>query len=327
MTDVSGLTRDQIKQFRDQGYLVVEDVIDVERYLDPLVAEYGERLDEIVAGLAGSLPSNYEGLPFGSRLTRLYADTGRSWAQHFDFSLPFKGVKPDEPCHFGPAVFAMLRNDRILDVVESLIGPEIYSNPVQHVRLKPPQHLVPSDPRIGKGLLGATEWHQDASVVVEEADNTEILTVWIPLVDVDERNGCLCVVPRNHKRGLLQHCIDALRGKYLPTAKFDADRAKPLPMRRGSILVMDKMTPHSSLENKSDDVRVSMDLRFNPVGQPTGRPEFPGFVARSRRDPAAELRDPLAWEESWLATRERMSAHPELVPAFTRWREDAPGCA
>ena len=33
--------------------------------------------------------------------------------------------------HSGPAVFDLLRHPAILDVVESVIGPEIASNPVQ----------------------------------------------------------------------------------------------------------------------------------------------------------------------------------------------------
>ena len=58
-----------------------------------------------------------------------------------------------------------------------------------------------------------------------------------------------------------------------------------------------QFTPHAALENKSDELHWSFDLRYNPVGQNTGRPAFPGFVARSRSQPEKELRDPLkgAW--------------------------------
>ena len=70
-----------------------------------------------------------------------------------------------------------------------------------------------------------------------------------------------------------------------------------------------------------------MDLRYNPTGQPTGRPEFPGFVARSRRDPETELRDPTVWKQLWMDTRARMSAHPDMIGEFYRWKEGAPGCA
>ena len=35
---------------------------------------------------------------------------------------------------------------------------------------------------------------------------------------------------------------------------------------------------HGSLPNKSNELRWSMDLRYLPVGQPTGYPQLPGFV-------------------------------------------------
>lgn len=318
----------EIERFGDEGYLLVEDVIDPERYLDPMVDEYQGLLDRLGDRLyrEGRIPSTYADLPFGRRLTQIYRDTGEVWDKYFDFSLPFKDVQPDQPCHFGPAVFEVLRCPQLMDAVESLIGPEIYSNPVQHVRLKPPERLTPRDPESGRVLLGATPWHQDNGVVIEEADETEMLTVWIPVFDATEEHGCLRVVPRNHRAGLLHHCTGT-SGYYLPETEFDLDRAAAVPMRRGSALFMHRRTPHSSLSNLSDDVRWSMDLRYNPTGQPTGRPEFPGFVARSRSNPASELRDPAEWERLWMVTRERMSSHPELVGAFGRWQTGDPYCA
>ena len=161
-----GLTQEQVDRFEEQGYLVVEGLIDVVQYLDPLLDEYAARLDQLADEMyaAGKLSSTYADLPFGRRLTQIYAETGQVFAQYFDFSLPFNGVTRETPCHFGPAVFNMLTNSAVLDVVESLIGPEICSNPVQHVRLKPPEKYVPRNPTTGHVLLGATPWHQDAGV-------------------------------------------------------------------------------------------------------------------------------------------------------------------
>jgi hypothetical protein len=57
----------------------------------------------------------------------------------------------------------------------------------------------------------------------------------------------------------------------------------------------------------SDDIRWSFDLRYQPIGQPTGRPAFPGFVARSRRYPESELRDWREWRQLWLDARARLA--------------------
>ena len=54
---------------------------------------------------------------------------------YFDFSMPQGEIKSDTPMWHGPAVFNTLTAPPILDAVESIIGPAIYSNPVQHVRL------------------------------------------------------------------------------------------------------------------------------------------------------------------------------------------------
>jgi len=41
--------RVDVERFHEEGYLVVEDVLDVTRDLEPVVAEYTQRLDELAA--------------------------------------------------------------------------------------------------------------------------------------------------------------------------------------------------------------------------------------------------------------------------------------
>jgi ectoine hydroxylase-related dioxygenase (phytanoyl-CoA dioxygenase family) len=320
------LAQDGVRGFEEQGYVVVEGLLDPEVDLDPIVQEYRGVLDRLARELydRGETSSAYEELPFGRRLTKIYAESGKVHAQYFDFSLPQKDVNEDTPMWVGPAVFSALRNERLLDAVESLIGPEIYSNPVQHVRLKPPEHLTPKDPKTGRVQLGATPWHQDNGVVLPEADETEMITVWFPLMDATVENGCLVVIPQSHRQGLLQHCVRD-PGLTIPDKILSLEDAIPLPMRRGDVLFMTRLTCHSSLPNRSDDIRWSFDLRYNPIGQPTGRGAFPGFVARSRLHPETELRDAVAWAEMWYETRRRLAR--ESNPAYNRWRAEDSACA
>ena len=51
-----------------------------------------------------------------------------------------------------PGYHTLMSNPKILDVVESLIGPEIFSNPVYNVR-----------PKVPRVAAGAVPWHQDKS--------------------------------------------------------------------------------------------------------------------------------------------------------------------
>lgn len=327
MDAVAALSARQVDEFRDQGFLLVEGLLDARRDLDPVIAEYGGVLDRLAAELfaRGQIGSLYEELPFQERLTKIYAESGKVHAQFFDFSLPQTDVRHDTPFWAGPAVFAMLCHPAILDAAESLLGPEIYANPVQHVRLKPPEHLTPTDERTGRVQLGATPWHQDNGVVTADADETEMLTVWFPLTEAAEEHGCLAVVPGSHRVGLLDHCPGDGMGLQVPERLFDPSEAVPQPMHPGDALLMHRRTLHCSLPNRSDRVRWSFDLRYQPIGQPTGRAVFPGFVARSRRCPEAELHDPREWHRLWLEARATLAER--AMPRLNRWTADSLACA
>ena len=320
------LTAEQLQHYDEYGYVIVRDVFSPEEDIDPVIEEYKGVLDNLARELyeAEEISSLYEELPFADRLIAIYQESGKVHAQYFDFSLPQGNVKPDTPFWAGPAVFRMLTNEKLLDSVESILGGEIYSNPVQHVRLKPPEHLTPVNEETGRVMLGKTPVHQDHGVVRPEADETQMLTVWFSLMDVNVENGCLCVWPGSHKRGLIDHCPTDL-GLLVP-GKLLNGKAVPMVMRKGDALLMHKQTLHASYSNNSDSIRWSFDLRYNPTGQPTGRPAFPGFVARSRKYPETVLREPADWEKLWRDTRDYM-ATIEDGGAFNRWTKDNPVCA
>ncbi len=325
------LNPEQVAQFKNEGYLIVEGLLDPVVDLDPVIAEYEAVLDRLARELAaaGAIGSIYADLPFSERLVQVYRESGKVHAQYFDFSLPQDGVRVDTPFWTGPAVFNTIRSERILDAIQSLIGPEIYSNPVQHVRLKPPERLTPKDAN-GVVQLGATPWHQDNGVIRDEADDSDIITVWFPFTDVTEENGCLAVVPFSHRAGLLTHCpADAANGSgfgvHIKEKHFESGAALPMPMKKGSALFLTKRTVHSSYANDSANVRFSFDLRYNPIGQPTGRGMFPGFIARSAAHPESELRDPVVWTDMWLEARRALAIGEQ--PSFNRWDAFSPACA
>lgn len=324
--------------FDRQGFVQVEGVLDPKTVLDPIIEEYHGVLDNLANDLfeAGEISSRYEELSFDERVIKIYQETGRAHNQYFDFSLPFQGVTEDTPHWTGPAVFNAFINDNLLDAVEQIIGPEIFSNPVQHVRIKPPEKFLPKNEH-GLPVIGPTVWHQDHGVVTEEADETNMVTVWFSLTDTPVEAGPLNVVPFSHGEGLLTHCLDYegnrpefRGGRQIPERLFEHERSVPLPTNRGDIIILNKELVHSSLSNVSDRIRWSFDLRYNPIGQNTGRSAFPGFVARSRENPESELRDPAKWSQLWLDTRSRMArinrAGTDETKNFTRWEDGHPDC-
>jgi phytanoyl-CoA hydroxylase len=321
------LTPAQRQQFEDEGCIVVHNVLDRSLDIDPVMKEYSGVLDGIATSLfaEGAIKSMYADLSFSDRLTQICAESGRNFPKFFDISLPMKNCKPDSPIHLGPATFRLMTSPRLLDAIEDIMGPEIYSNPVQHIRMKLPKRAIAAGFE-NSGAVGKVGWHQDNGVVLEEADEAAILTVWIPLNEATIENGCLQVFPRSHRDDLLDHCPTD-NGMRIPDKLLPAKQARPLPMPAGSVIFMHQKTVHSSLDNMTDDqVRLSFDLRYQPIGQPTGRPAFPGFVARSAAHPEAVLRDPAGWAKLWLDTRARLSAGSE-EEKFSRWNSDSPVCA
>ena len=312
------LSPDQIAFFRRHGYLVVENLLDQASILDPVRREYEALLDQLYDGWSaeGTLP---DARGFEDRLAAAYR-AGYDWFQPMDISLPGDRIRPDTPMHFGPAVFDMVTAPAILDIVESLIGPEITSNPIQHVRIKPPARDLSSGEV--RAHVGGTDWHQDRAVALEDADETDMVTVWVAVSDATVENGCLQVAPRLAEE-ILPHCPKSQTA--IADGFVDEAAGVPLPVRSGGILLLDPMLPHASLANHSDHIRWSFDLRYSRTDQPTGRGHFPDFVARSRTRPDTELHDWRAWRAMWEDARARLSAAPHVD--IHRWSSDAPVCA
>ncbi len=329
-------TKSVVSDFREQGFVKVKGVLDPATVLDPIIEEYEGVLDDLARDLYedGDIASEYKELPFDARILKIYQETGRQHAQYFDFSLPFQDVKEDTPCWFGPAVFNAFVNENLLDVIEQLIGPEISSNPVQHVRIKPPEKYLPKT-EAGQPIIGATLWHQDHGVVVPEADDTNMVTVWFSLTDTPVESGPLNVVPRTHRGDLLTHCdsyahnTTMVQGRQIPEKLFPYGQATPLPTERGDVVFMHKRTVHGSLSNLSENMRWSFDLRYHNTGAHSGRVAFPDFVARSRSNPDSELRDPVKWHDMWMDCRKRMSKinqGGQFDIPFGRWEDGHPDC-
>jgi ectoine hydroxylase-related dioxygenase (phytanoyl-CoA dioxygenase family) len=208
----------------------------------------------------------------------------------------------------------LVLSPKILDIVENLIGPNIQ---LHHTKL----NLKPPSSREAR-----FEWHQDYPFFPHT--NFDLLAVMIYLDDATEENGCLCVVPGSHYRGLVPHCpgkSETRKALHIPDDLRGPDYT-PVPIRRGSVLFLHRRTMHASLPNRSDGVRWSFDLRYQPIGQPTGRPWFPAFVVRSRQRPETAVTDWRVWAQLWRAARSHLSANPP-TGKFNRWTGEEPVCA
>jgi hypothetical protein len=239
---------------------------------------------------AGRTDDDFSALPFDRRLIELgKVDGGIAGAVNF-------------PRNLGPGIFDFLHNERLLDIVESIVGPEIYANSCQHIRAKLPATGDYEGSLATMEWARETAWHQDLGVLLPEADATLVITTWIPLVDADESNGTLIVYPRAHNEPLRRHVKPPpdVGGNWM-VAPDELPEGEPVvvPVRRGGLLILHCRTPHGSQPNASDSIRWSMDLRWNDARKPNGRPHLPGMLVRSAESPGLVVSEHADWLAAW----------------------------
>ena len=320
------LSHAQISHFNEKGYLILENVLS-DADIAHIRAEYEAILDREAPRLVaeGKLSQTYSDLPFEQRYTNILFELEDMYTiyQHLDISLPLLQDMPaDASLNAGPAVFHhLLTHPNILDIAETIIGtPELYSNPIQHTRIKPPAAALP-DSNIDSNVA-RTGWHQDEAVLTGDATDTNILTVWVAMTDANVENGCMMCVEGSHVKEMTMHCpgnhASSSAEIFIPDELIEDDKIVPLEVGKGGVVLLHQRTEHGSYSNHSDAIRWSFDLRYQPIGQHTGRDVFPGFVARSAAHPDAVLTDPAAWAKSWTDTRDRIVAG-KSVQFNERW--------
>lgn len=309
------------------GYVLIEDVFDPERDFEPVIRDFAKTLDRLAGKLVadGAIDHDYGNLPFRARLIEICRVTGRTYSQHFDISLPQGTVTQETPLNLPDSLFRILTNERLLDVVEGMVGPEITANPVQHIRMKLPKGTV-TQKKAGHwdGLAEKVSWHQDNAVMLPEADDGRIISVWFSFGAATQENGCLRLIPGSHLGGMAEHCPRDTGVSIPERIALEQGAAVAVPMAPGSALFFDQRLMHESLDNATEDeVRISADLRFQRTGEPSGRPAFPSLVVRSA-DPGS-VGDAASWRQSWFEARDRLLDAESVV--FNRWSFDSPACA
>lgn len=251
-----GLTPQQVEQFHDDGFIIVRDRLPLEA-MQPLINDLEQRIDQLAAEAVeqGSLNETkiFADAPFNKRLALLTEATG---SQVFWERLKGKQFKT-------PGMFALRTDPDLLDMVESIIGPEITAHQQTSLRPKLP------------GTIGAVGWHQDNAFLDKDGWSTLVVNCWIPLSEAFRAHGCLQVIRGSHKFGILSQPY---------TNNLPSGERVFCEMQPGDVLLMSGRVLHQSEDNTTDTVRWSIDSRYCRTGLPTGR-ENPSFVARSKADP------------------------------------------
>ena len=287
---MGGLNTEQIAFYKDQGYLLVEDVIPVEN-LQQLISELNETVDQNArkAQAEGELSELFEDEPFERRLAQIVESVADPSDTSFSDTF-FEGLHGKLKTE---GMFAVQTHPAILDIVESLIGPEILAHPQFNIR-----------PKLPNQDTSVVPWHQDLGYLQPDASETFMVNFWIPLVDATVENGCMEVIAGSHKAPLIDHVTGLGPGrnfKGIVDEELPDGEQVQCPVPLGGVLLIQHKTIHRSVPNYSDHIRWSMDIRYSDPQMPTGRDGVPGFIARSKAQPASvanELEDWLKLFES-----------------------------
>jgi len=265
------LTKAEIEQYRELGYLVVSGVFDAE-----LLAEIRRAVDAIIAD-AGKVTTH----------TDVY-DLEES---HTPEKPRVRRIKTPHQ-HF-PFFAALTRNTRITGVLAQLIGSDL--------RLHGAKLNMKS-----AGYGAAVEWHQDWAFYPHT--NDDVLATGLYLDDCDMANGPLLVVPGTHKGPVYDHHADGyFVGAMAPEIEgLDYAEAVPLTGKAGSMTIHHARLVHGSALNTSSKPRrlllheytaadawplmgVANFDEFNGrmvLGKPTIEPRLTGVPVRMPLPPA-----------------------------------------
>ena len=219
----------QATRFAADGFLVCEDLLSSKR-LDVL----SRRMSEIVSGAGRSFPASL-----------------------IEFEPGANGVKSEatvrkiNQCAAHDELFmACAAEPGILDIVESLIGPDIKLYGSQCF-MKPPGGIE-------------KPWHQDSAYFPIEP--TELVTCWIALDEATIENGCLAFIRGSHRGPILDHdqpwMVGGRADMQVRDEQIDITREVHVELKRGSCSFHHSRLLHRSGANQTGNPRRGLAFHY-----------------------------------------------------------------
>jgi len=236
------LTKDQIQQYHDEGFLILRGVVGEQTRREVQTA-FSRAVDQQAREwkAKGLIKETYPNLPFDKRYAALReqfpATMSNSWRRIL----------------VSPELFRVWQDPALIGIARSLLGDELFASGIWNGR--------PRAPGQNKQTI---DWHQDAHYVpgYQPGEGT-VIGLWFPLVPVDERAGCLQVARKSHLRGL-RPSVKLVRNDLVGLADSELEGLEIVSciMNPGDVLVFGELMFHRSVDNLSDYVRWSLDIRY-----------------------------------------------------------------
>ena len=236
------LSAEQIQQYKDQGYLVIENVL-----TEAEMAEIDPWFDHFIEG-------KHEGM--GRDLCDMSQPKDTPFEQ-------YRLVNAMLPSRYEPTLDKSRFEQVAKSISEQLYGGDNIDKDYDQFLAKKPHH---------KGAQFAM--HQDLGYW-PKTESTWTATFSLALSDSDVENGCLQVVPgSNNEPDLRQHLPTALNASQIEkldehndfstlSIKMEGDdEILFLPVKRGSMTIHDERIVHGSAGNVSDIWRKTYVMAF-----------------------------------------------------------------
>jgi len=160
----------------------------------------------------------------------------------------------DTPHFREPRLLDFLLSDRVLDLVEPIIGPDIalWSS-----------HFIVKDAYVGR----ATPWHEDSAFWKSRlSEYSSIVTVWLALDPVWSGNGCMQVVAGSHLEGGFSDyaAVDGATNTFTReiSNELDASRMVKFELSPGEASLHDGRIIHGAGPNTSAVRRAGFTMRY-----------------------------------------------------------------
>lgn len=223
------LSGEQLEAYQRDGYLLVENLVS-----EAEVAALRERLREITHG--------------GRDRTGLYVQIEpRVERGELTVAHPGDGIRKIDFLVQNDDLFRGLGlHPNIVGIIAQILGPDIklFRN---SLLLKPP------DVGSQKG------WHQDSPYW--PINPMELCSCWFPLDNATLENGCMAVLPGQHRRGPLPH-VSVTDDYVIAEEAIDRSQAVFAPMQAGSGLFFHSLLPHYTSPNRSQTWRRAIALTY-----------------------------------------------------------------
>ncbi len=173
-----------------------------------------------------------------------------------------------------PCVFEWLLDSALLDIIESLIGPNIGLF-ASHFLRKPP------------GTGKRVPWHEDSSYWKYSIEAPmRIVSINLALHPWTPQNGCLRVIPGSHASGDSDYReVENPEEQVFPSEilpeQVDESAAVDIVLEPGDISIHEAQIMHSSNPNTSETMRSAFAMRYFPTSvKIKDKPDFPIYLAR-----------------------------------------------